>query len=246
MKHIRKSIFLVLSISVFGFLIWRGANFQVNEISSLSDRELNERNNVAISWQDSKNSNNHSPGLNELKLNKEKTITSNLSEVPSKQPASKAPSVATYTGSVSDHSNSPPASRSSAFAAGVGAVDISNQTSPKSVQSSVIYAPASSTAPIREVNIAVPIGAKVPVLFQDNELKPPQQMRLLDQIANEFQQNISEIPPGMTQDDVWEAARLIADERYLTLFGYQAFNEYHLKAALEALKEKKGQSFKKN
>lgn len=211
----------------------------------MSDRKLNERNNVTVPWQDAKNSNNQSPGLNESKLNKEEIIISNSSEVPSKKPATKVLSVATHTGSVSEESNSPSASRSSDFAGGVGALDISNQTTPKSVQSSVIYAPASSTAPIREVNIAVPVGAKVPVLFQDNELRPPQQMRILDQIANEFQQNISEIPTGMTQDEVWEAARLIADERYLTLFGYQAFNEYHLKAALEALKEKKGQSFEK-
>jgi hypothetical protein len=212
----------------------------------VSDRKLHEKNNVTNSWQDAKNSNNQSPGLNDSKLDKEENIISHSSEVPSKKPATKVPSVATHTGSVSEESNSPSASRSSDFAVGVGALDISNQTSQKSVQSSVIYAPASSTAPIREVNIAVPIGAKVPVLFQDNELKPPQQMRILDQIANEFQQNISEIPSGMTQDEVWEAARLIADERYLTLFGYQAFNEYHLRTALEALKEKKGQSFKKN
>jgi hypothetical protein len=93
--------------------------------------------------------------------------------------------------------------------------------------------------PIREIAIPVPVGAKVPALFQDDTPKPPQQMRALDRIASEFEQNVSEIPAGMTQEEVWEAARLIADERYMTLFGYQAYNQYHIKAAKEALKEKR-------
>jgi hypothetical protein len=97
-------------------------------------------------------------------------------------------------------------------------------------------------APIREINIPVPVGAKVPALFQDDTPKPPQQMKALDRIASEFEQNVSEIPEGMTQEEVWDAARVIADERYMTLFGYQAYNQYHIKAAKEALKEKRGNS----
>jgi hypothetical protein len=96
--------------------------------------------------------------------------------------------------------------------------------------------------PIREIAIPVPAGAKVPALFQDDTPKPPQQLKALDRIASEFEQNVSEIPAGMTQEDVWEAARLIADERYITLFGYQAYNQYHIKAAKEALKEKRARS----
>jgi hypothetical protein len=96
--------------------------------------------------------------------------------------------------------------------------------------------------PIREIAIPVPAGAKVPALFQDDTPKPLQQMKALDRIASEFEQNVSEIPAGMTQEDVWEAARLIADERYITLFGYQAYNQYHIKAAKEALKEKRARS----
>jgi hypothetical protein len=93
--------------------------------------------------------------------------------------------------------------------------------------------------PIREITIPVPAGAKVPALFQDDTPKPPQQMKALDRIASEFEQNVSEIPAGMTKEEVWDAARLIADERYITLFGYQAYNQYHIKAAKEALKEKR-------
>jgi len=82
----------------------------------------------------------------------------------------------------------------------------------------------------------------VPALFQDDTPKPTPQMKALDRIASEFEQNVSEIPAGMTQEEVWEAARLIAVERYMTLFGYQAYNQYHIKAAKEALKEKRANS----
>ncbi len=95
------------------------------------------------------------------------------------------------------------------------------------------------SGPIREITIPVPAGAKVPALFQDDTPKPPQQMKALDRIASEFEQNVSEIPAGMTKEEVWDAARLIADERYLTLFGYQAYNQYHIQAAKDALKEKR-------
>jgi hypothetical protein len=94
-----------------------------------------------------------------------------------------------------------------------------------------------ATAP--EISIPVPEGAKVPALFYDNEQKPIPQQKALDKIAREFEANVSEIPPGMTKEEVWEAARSIADERYITLYGYQAFNQYHIQAAKEALREKR-------
>ena len=96
--------------------------------------------------------------------------------------------------------------------------------------------------PIREIVQNVPEGAKVPTVFYDNIEKPLPQQKALDRIAEEFETNVSEVPPGLTQQEVWETARLIADERYITLFGYQAFNQYHLKAAKEALKEKKARA----
>jgi hypothetical protein len=108
--------------------------------------------------------------------------------------------------------------------------------------SSVVDIPMTAGVPIREITIPVPEGAKVPALFQDDTPKPPQQMKAVDRIASEFEQNVSQIPAGMTQEEVWEAARLIADERYMTLFGYQAYNQYHIKAAKESLKEKRARS----
>lgn len=97
----------------------------------------------------------------------------------------------------------------------------------------------SSGGMAREISIQVPEGAKVPAVFFDGEGKPVAQQKALDRIAKEFEQNVSEIPAGMKKEEVWEAARLIADERYLTLFGYQAYNQYHIQAAKEALKEKR-------
>lgn len=91
----------------------------------------------------------------------------------------------------------------------------------------------------REISIPVPEGAKVPAVFFDGEEKPVAQQKALDRIAEEFEQNVTEVPAGVTKEEVWEAARAIADERYITLFGYQAFNHYHIQAAKEALKEKK-------
>lgn len=99
-----------------------------------------------------------------------------------------------------------------------------------------------SAASIAEIVQDVPEGAKVPALFYDNESKPIPQQKALDRIAIEFQQNVSETPPGLTKEEVWEAARAIADERYITLFGYQAFNQYHLQSAREALKEKRARA----
>jgi hypothetical protein len=93
--------------------------------------------------------------------------------------------------------------------------------------------------PVREISIPVPVGEMIPAVFQDDAPKPPAQMRALDRIAAEFEQNVREIPPGMTQNEVWRSAREIADERYLTLFGYEAYNQYHLRGAREALSEKK-------
>jgi hypothetical protein len=92
----------------------------------------------------------------------------------------------------------------------------------------------------REISIPVPEGEKVPAVFYDVGDKPLPQQKALDRIAEEFERNVSEVPAGLTRKEVWDAARRIADERYLTLFGYQAFNHYHIQAAKEALKEKKG------
>jgi hypothetical protein len=95
---------------------------------------------------------------------------------------------------------------------------------------------------IREIVQNVPEGAKVPTVFYDDTEKPLPQQKALDRIAEEFEKNVSEVPPGLTREEVWETARSIADERYITLFGYQAFNQYHLKAAKEALKEKRARA----
>jgi hypothetical protein len=91
----------------------------------------------------------------------------------------------------------------------------------------------------RDLNIPVPTGAKVPVVFYDNQARPIPQQQALDRIAGEFNEIISNPPTGYTQAEVWEAARKLADERYTVLYGFEAFNQMSMQAAREALREKK-------
>ena len=91
----------------------------------------------------------------------------------------------------------------------------------------------------RDLNIPVPTGAKVPVVFYDNQARPLPQQQALDRIANEFSETINNPPAGYSQQEVWDAARKLADERYTVLYGFDAFNQMSMQAAKEALKEKK-------
>jgi hypothetical protein len=100
-------------------------------------------------------------------------------------------------------------------------------------------APVRST---RDLEIPVPTGAKVPVVFYDQEPRPLPQQQALDRIAAEFSDTVSRPPAGYSQQEVWEAARKIADERYTVLYGFDAFNQISMQAAKEALKEKKAPS----
>lgn len=187
---------------------------------------------VRTSFTLGRNSNSQAEGAFVSNSFDNKNTALGLNDLTGSSQSSKASTKTSYSSSMPAHSKAPLAGESSAIKGVNGADSALNQTS-------AAIAPTRAAVSNREIKIDVPEGAKVPVLFQDNESKPPQQMRVLDQIAAEFEQNVSEIPPQMTKEEVWEAARLIADERYLILYGYQAFNEYHLQAAKEALKEKK-------
>lgn len=94
----------------------------------------------------------------------------------------------------------------------------------------------------RELVVPVPTGAKVPVVFYDQEPRPVPQQQALDRIATEFSDTVNNPPAGYSQTEVWEAARKIADERYAVLYGFDAFNKISMQAAKEALKEKKATS----
>jgi hypothetical protein len=90
-----------------------------------------------------------------------------------------------------------------------------------------------------ELVIPVPPGAKVPALFLDEAQRPLPQQKMLDRMAAEFNETVSNPPPGVSVEEVWEQARLSADEKYRILFGYAAYNAYHLQAAKEAVREKR-------
>lgn len=90
-----------------------------------------------------------------------------------------------------------------------------------------------------ELVIPVPPGEKVPALFLDENPRPVPQQKMLDRVAAEFNEAVSNPPPGVSVEEAWDQARLNADAKYLKLFGYAAYNAYHLQAAKEAVREKK-------
>lgn len=90
-----------------------------------------------------------------------------------------------------------------------------------------------------ELVIPVPPGEKIPALFLDQTPRPIPQQKMLDRMAAEFHEAVSDPAPGMSELGVWEQARLDADEKYLILFGYEAYNLYHLQAAQEAVRERR-------
>lgn len=90
----------------------------------------------------------------------------------------------------------------------------------------------------REANLPVPEGAVIPAAFYDNEPRSPQQEAALNRILEDFDKNVTAPSPGLSEQETWAAAKKIADNQYLTLFGFNAYNERHLQAAKEALKEK--------
>jgi hypothetical protein len=96
---------------------------------------------------------------------------------------------------------------------------------------------AASGAP--EIVIEVPAGEKVPAVFYEAESKPAPQQKMLDRIAAEFNETVTNPPPGVPEQEIWEDARRRADEQYLKLYGHAAYNARHLQSAREAVREKR-------
>lgn len=117
-----------------------------------------------------------------------------------------------------------------------------NESASEAEATSEAAAAAEAVRPTRDLVVPVPTGAKVPVVFYDNEPRPLPQQQALDRIATEFSDTVNNPPAGYSQQEVWEAARKIADERYTVLYGFDAFNQISMQAAKEALKEKKAAS----
>jgi len=92
-----------------------------------------------------------------------------------------------------------------------------------------------------EAFVNVPAGSRVPAAeLEDLQQRTPQQQNALTKIMTDFHTEIQQsMTPAGPDPVVWENARLRADERYRILFGDAAFNALTIKAALEALGEKK-------
>jgi hypothetical protein len=65
------------------------------------------------------------------------------------------------------------------------------------------------------------------------------QVQSLDDIAGEFLDNaLSSGPAAQADVQNWRDAARLADERYRSMFGIEAFNRWSMEAAKEALAEK--------
>jgi hypothetical protein len=108
--------------------------------------------------------------------------------------------------------------------------------SPSSIPTDQAPAATPAVTPV-ELNIQVPYGAKVPAaaVIETSNLTPPQQTAV-NQILTDFSTDVAE---AGSDPQVWNTARNRADARYRTLFGDAAYNQMAMKAALEALNEKK-------
>jgi len=85
----------------------------------------------------------------------------------------------------------------------------------------------------------VPAGATVPVAFYDETSKPAPQQKFFDKIIEDFQKDVSAPVPGLSEQEVWQAAKDAADRRYLVLYGFERYNELSIRAAREAAKERR-------
>lgn len=160
------------------------------------------------------------------------TQSSNTSTNPSPQANSTSTSLVAFTTTAA-------ATAQPGGAYGTGGQSAS--TSPGASQENAQPTPepeVASTEP-PELNIPVPPGAIAPAVFYDQEPRSPQQTKVLDRIAKEFQQDIAAPSGGLSTQEVWETARYIADWKYQTFFGYAAYNEKHLQSAKEAVKERR-------
>jgi len=86
--------------------------------------------------------------------------------------------------------------------------------------------------------LAVPVGARLPALFLDERPLPAPQRRVLDRVANEFIDAVAGDPSGQNRA-LWESAREAADRQYIKLYGHNAYNALHLRAAKEAVREQR-------
>lgn len=119
---------------------------------------------------------------------------------------------------------------------------------PKSSRPPANTAPSISTsvswpdpAPvIADQEIPVPRGEPVPAAIMDEGYgASTAQVQSLDDIAGEFLDNaLDSGPPSQAGIQNWRDAARLADERYRSMFGVEAFNRWSIEAAKEALAEK--------
>jgi len=94
-------------------------------------------------------------------------------------------------------------------------------------------------------DIAVPRGARVPAVLMDGggPDDSPETAAIMNAIIEEFAAKIDEAKrSNRNEEEAWEEAREMADDRYRQFFGFEAFNEATLEAAGEAYEESSAQN----
>jgi hypothetical protein len=94
-------------------------------------------------------------------------------------------------------------------------------------------------------DIAVPRGARVPAVLMDGggPDDSPETAAIINVIIEEFAAKIDEAKlANRNEEEAWEEAREVADDRYRQFFGFEAFNEATLEAAGEAYEESSAQN----
>jgi hypothetical protein len=89
-------------------------------------------------------------------------------------------------------------------------------------------------------DIVVPSGARVPAVLMDGggPNDSPETAAIINVIIEEFAAKIDEAKRvNRNEEEAWEEAREVADDRYRQFFGFEAFNEATLEAAGEAYEE---------
>ncbi len=168
---------------------------------------------------------NQRPGTNRASASPNSSAATNKKSGPSDSLANQNSATSTESGSASVSGNI-------AGNPGAGGLD---STGPGAAQSAL---PAAQAGSQREFAQAVPTGAVVPAVYYDEVPRTPQQLAAMDRIMDEFENNVTNRDQGISESENWQYARDIADQRYIKLFGFQNYNQIHLRAAREALPER--------
>jgi hypothetical protein len=130
--------------------------------------------------------------------------------------------------------------RNSTFTSPPSSPELVSVNPPANTALSASVAMPSPAPLVVDQDIPVPRGEALPAAIMDEGYgASPGQIQGLDDIAGEFLDNaLVSGSPTYTDPQSWRDATRLADERYRSMFGAEAFNRWSIEAAKEALAEK--------